>query len=209
MIVYKVKLLKTKVAWKIRNRHNKTYIENVTDLNSVSVGNCTYGPLKVLNDSSQYRLQIGHYCSIAEGVTFIVCSEHPTDRISTFPFKVKCLQTQTREAISKGDIIVEDDVWIGYGATILSGVRIGQGAVVAAGSVVTKDIPPYAIVGGIPAKVIKYRFNDEMIRELLKVDYGKITKEMVADHVSDLYEPLVSVEKLQWLPRKNNIGEIK
>lgn len=200
--VYKMKLLKTKYTWKKRNRHNQTRIENVTDLDCISVGNYTYGPLKVLNSTGRNKLRIGHYCSIAEDVTFIVASDHPTDTISTFPFEVMCLGLETSEAVSKGDILVEDDVWIGHGSTILSGVHIGQGAVVAAGSVVTKDVPPYAIVGGVPAKVIKYRFGSEMIEELLKVDYGKLDKDMVAGHIDELYQSLTDVRQFAWMPRK-------
>jgi len=98
---------------------------------------------------------------------------------------------------------VNDDVWIGHGSTILSGVRIGQGAVVAAGSVVTKDVPLYAIVGGVPAKVIKYRFEPEMIEQLLKVDYSKLDEEMVRSHVEELYQKLESINQLNWLPRKD------
>ena len=98
--------------------------------------------------------------------------EHSITGIMTYPL-IDDVKINSR---SKGDIIVADDVWIGYGATIMSGVHIGQGAVVAADAVVTKDVPPYAIVGGVPAKVIKYRFEPEMIEELLKVDYSKLTK---------------------------------
>ena len=71
---------------------------------------------------------------------------------------MKTIKIQSTEAFGKGDIIVEDDVWIGYGAVIMSGVTIKQGAVIAAGSVVVKDVPAYSIVGGAPAKIIKYRF---------------------------------------------------
>ena len=155
-----------------------------------------------MNNSDNYWLKIGHFCSIAQGVTFVVCSDHPTDRISTYPFKAVCLGSQKYEAVSNGDIIVEDDVWIGNGATILSGVRIGQGSVVAAGAVVTKDVPPYAIVGGVPAKVIKYRFPEHIIEALLKVDYGQLTKEMVEEHINTLYEELTDVSQLAWMPRK-------
>lgn len=77
-----------------------------------------------------------------------------------------CLQKVKHEATSKGDIVVKDDVWIGYGSIILSGVHIGQGAVIAAGSVVSHDVPPYAIVGGVPARLIKYRFSEEMTKKL-------------------------------------------
>ena len=75
--------------------------------------------------------------------------------------------------LTNGDIVVGDDVWVGQRAIIMSGVNIGQGAVIGAGAIVTKNVPPYAIVGGIPAKVIRYRFSEELIQELLKIDYSK------------------------------------
>lgn len=190
--------------WRLRNRHNLTKVEPITEISNITVGNGTYGSLRVLNASDKYWLRIGHFCSIAGNVTFVVCSDHPTDRLSTYPFKVLCLKTQQYEAISKGDIIVEDDVWIGDGATILSGVRIGQGAVVAAGSVVNKDVPPYAIVGGIPAKVIKYRFGPELIEQLLQIDYSRLDEEMIRSNVDKMYDKLEDVSQLDWLPRKDD-----
>ena len=189
--------------WRLKNRHNLTKVEPITEISNITVGNGTYGSLRVLNASDRYWLRIGHFCSIAGNVTFVVCSDHPTDRISTYPFKVLCLKTQQYEAISKGDIILEDDVWIGDGATVLSGVRIGQGAVVAAGAVVNKDVPPYAIVGGVPARVIKYRFPPHIIAALQEVDYGKLTKEMIAEHAPRLYEELTDESQLEWMPRKD------
>ena len=121
--------------------------------------------------------------------------------ISSYPYRV-WITNEKQEGVSKGNIIVDDDVWIGFRSTILSGVHIGQGAIVAAGSVVTKDVPPYAIVGGVPAKVIKYRFSPEMIEELLKVDYSKLTKEMIEEHIEDLYAELKDPSQLDWMPKK-------
>ena len=83
------------------------------------------------------------------------------------------------DATSKGDILIGDDVWIGERAVILSGVEIGRGAIVAAGAVVSKSIPPYAIAAGVPAKVVKYRFDDDLISELLKIDFDKIDVEFI------------------------------
>ena len=95
----------------------------------------------------------------------------------------------------KGDIIIGNDVWVAFGATILSGVKIGDGAVVAAGSVVTKDIPPYAIVGGVPAKVIKYRFDDEIIKSLQDIKWWDWDQETIKKRVGDFTEPEVFIQK--------------
>ncbi|HBI63202.1 MAG TPA: acetyltransferase [Lachnospiraceae bacterium] len=139
---------------------------------------------------------------MAPKVAFILSADHYTSYISTFPFKVKALGIAETEGVSKGNIIVDDDVWIGYGSAVLSGVHIGQGAVVAAGAVVTRDVPPYAVVGGVPARVIKYRFSKDVIQELLRVDYGKLTKEMVEKHIDGLYEELKDTKQLDWMPKK-------
>lgn len=197
-----IKLYLERKKWRKRNKHNYTYIKNLFCSQNVKVGIGTYGGICLLNDIQNVVLKIGSYCSIAEEVVFILGADHPTKYISTFPFKYKFFDQMYLEAISKGDIIVDDDVWIGYGATIMSGVHIGQGAVVAAGAVVTKDVPPYAIVGGVPAKVIKYRFEPEMIKELLKIDYSKLTKEDIEKHIDGLYVELKNKSQLDWMPKK-------
>lgn len=141
-------------------------------------------------------------CFHSKGRCFLLDSEHPTGHISSFPFKVKMLHTEASEALGKGNILVDDDVWIGYGAVVMSGVHIGQGAVIAAGAVVTKDVPPYSIVGGVPAKVIKYRFSAEMITELMRIDYSSLTEELVKEHIKELYNELSDVSQLDWAPKK-------
>lgn len=97
---------------------------------------------------------------------------------------------EEKEAWSKGPIVIGNDVWIGMDSMILSGVTIGQGAVIAAGSVVTKDVPPYAIVGGNPAKVIKYRFEPQIIDRLLKIEFSNINDRFVQENIAQLYESL-------------------
>lgn len=190
------------MKWRKNNSHNFTGAENVFDTNTVAVGNYTYGRIKVLNDLSNVRLEIGSFCSIAEGVTFVLGNDHPVNRVSTYPFEHMIINSSKSDAMSKGDITVDDDVWIGFRSTILSGVHIGQGAIVAAGSVVTKDVPPYAIVGGVPAKVLKYRFEQEIVDELMTVDYSKLSDEMVEQHIDELYKELKDIKQLEWLPRK-------
>ena len=98
--------------------------------------------------------------------------------------------------ICKRTIVLHDYVWLGYGVTVLSGVEIGQGAVVAAGSVVTRDVPAYAVVGGVPARVIKYRFDSDLIDELKKIDYCKITKADIEKNL-DVFTGEVNLEMLK------------
>lgn len=188
--------------WRILNKHNGTRMIRTNAGPIVKVGNYTYGNLYVHISNTERLITIGNYCSIAENVCFVLNSDHPLHCISTFPFKTIVLGLPNYEVVSKGDIIVDDDVWIGYGATIMSGVHIGQGAVVAAGAVVTKDVPPYAIVGGVPANVIKYRFEPDMIEKLLKIDYSKLTKEDIEKHIDDLHTELKDPSQLDWMPKK-------
>ncbi len=172
------------------------------DFSRVSVGKESYGELNVIDFGTEHCLKIKNYVSIAQNVTFILDAEHYTNRISTFPFKVKTIKIQSTEAFGKGDIIVEDDVWIGYGAVIMSGVTIKQGAVIAAGSVVVKDVPAYSIVGGAPAKIIKYRFCQTLIDKLLTIDYEKLTKEMIMENIDLLDKELVDIEQIKWMPKR-------
>ena len=190
-----------KRKWRKMNPKNFTNAEDLFDPNCVSVGDYTYGGLRVLTYNQNSKLKIGRFCSIAQEVMFVLSADHYTNHISSYPYKVWIMKEE-QEGISKGNITVDDDVWIGFRSTILSGVRIGQGAVIAAGSVVTKDVPPYAIVGGVPAKVIKYRFPSDLIDELLKIDYNKMTDNMISQHIHELYIDLDNIEQLEWLPKK-------
>ncbi len=191
------------LSWRENNKHNATHLSRVCNMSVVSIGNYTYGNIDMIAATNEQKLSIGNFCSVGEDVRFILSAEHYTNHISTYPFKVMCIKSERDEAISKGDIIVDDDVWIGQRATILSGVHIGQGAVIAAGAVVTKDVPPYAIVGGVPAKVIKYRFTPEIIEKLMKIDYSKLDKETVEKNIDKLYEPVTADTDLSWLPQKS------
>ena len=205
----KIRLLEKRKEWRKNNRHNNTRIIKPIEAERCIVGKGTYGDIRILHDSPKNRLVIGNYCSISTEVAFILSDEHPINYISTYPWKVKELHSAPYEAISKGDIIIHDDVWIGFRAIILSGVEIGQGAVVAAGAVVTKDVPPYAIVGGNPARIIKYRFAQEIQSQLLNCDYSALTRETIGSHIEDFYTDLNSMqigdieEKFEWFPKRD------
>lgn len=192
-----------KKKWKKKNTDNFTTVGKYTfDTSKVLVGKGTYGELNVLQfETTCSKLIIGNYCSIAPEVVFMTDGEHSYKNISTYPFATRYFN-KSIDTLSKGDIIIGDDVWIGYGALIMSGVNIGQGAVIAAGAVVTKDVPPYAIVGGVPANVIKYRFDKNIIDELLSLDYKKFSINDIEQNLNKLYCELDNIEQLQWLPRK-------
>ena len=117
------------------------------------MGNYTYGKIDINFFTNKEKLIIGNFCSIADGVKFVTGGNHFADRLLTFPVG-SIYNIGKDDGYTKGPIIVEDDVWIATNALILSGVTIGRGAIVAAGAVVVKDVPPYAIVGGNPAKIL-------------------------------------------------------
>lgn len=195
------KLLLFVRKWKKKNGNNSTYPGNLFDASRVLIGDYTYGQLNVkMYGNSNSQLIVGKLCSIADNTVFILDGEHHINLLTTYPIKQRFIG-KVREAFSRGDIMIDDDVWIGYGCTILSGVHIGQGAVIAAGAVVSQDVPPYAVVGGVPAKVIKYRFSEEIVTELLKVDYKKLTKKMIELHMGEIYTDLTDVKQLDWLPK--------
>jgi virginiamycin A acetyltransferase len=135
------------------------------------------------------RLMIGKFCALARGIKFIMNgANHKLDGFSTYPFQIfrngwEKVTPRLEELPYKGNTIVGNDVWIGYEAVIMPGIQIGDGAIVAAKSVVVSNIPPYAIFGGNPAKCIRPRFDDKVIQSLLEVawwnwDIEKITRNL-------------------------------
>lgn len=132
------------------------------------------------------KLFIGKFCSIACGAKFIFTSaNHTLDSLSTYPFPLffeewKLPITEVATAWdNKGDIVIGNDVWIGYEAVIMSGVHIGNGAIIGTRAVVTKDVEPYAIVGGVPAKPIRKRFDQETIQKLESVRWWDLPHEQI------------------------------
>lgn len=136
------------------------------------------------------HLMIGKFCSIACGVKFIFNSaNHTLSSFSTYPFPIFFeewnldIKNITKAWDNKGDIIIGNDVWIGYEAIIMPGVTIGDGAIIGTRSIVTKDVPPYTIVGGIPAKPIRKRFSDDMIQSLLTMKWWNWSQEKIIQHL--------------------------
>ncbi|NEC29086.1 CatB-related O-acetyltransferase [Streptomyces sp. SID8111] len=136
------------------------------------------------------KLVIGRFCAVASGTRFLMAgAEHPTMGVSTYPFTMfggewadRTLDLVTAMP-SRGDTVVGNDVWFGYGATVMPGVRIGDGAIIAAGAVVTADVPPYTVVGGNPARPIRQRHSDADVALLLEAAWWDWPVDVITRHV--------------------------
>ena len=163
------------------------FLKNIITNPNIIVGDYTYYDdfedvanfeknVKYHFDFTGDKLIIGKFCMIASDVKFIMNgANHLTDAVSTYPFSIfgegweHAMEGKTFP--NKGDLVIGNDVWIGYNATIMAGVTIGDGAIIATNTTVTKDVDPYSIVGGNPAKEIKKRFSDDKIEKLLKIKW--------------------------------------
>lgn len=161
----------------------------------LEVGAHTYGHEYIriwdydINYETDLCVKVGKYCSIADDIFIFLAGNHDYKNISTFPFH--CLGYNTPpdfqcKSLSNGSVIIGNDVWIGRKTMIMSGVTIGDGAVIAAGSVVTKNIEPYSIVGGNPSKLLKYRFDSFQIKKLLEIKWWEWSDEKVKDNIEYL-----------------------
>lgn len=153
------------------------------------IGRATYGDLKVKTWGEGATLKIGAFCSIASGVKIFLGGEHRTDWVSTFPFSVLWKDVAGHipgHPMSRGDVVVGNDVWIGTEAIILSGVHIGNGAVIGARAVVTRDVPPYAVVSGNPAQIVRTRFSPEIVARLEAVAWWNWDDERIKQHLPKL-----------------------
>lgn len=137
------------------------------------IGRGTYGDLSVLTWGEDANLTVGSYTSIAAGVKVFLGGEHRIDWVTTYPFNIlwESANHYIGHPKTKGSVVIGNDVWIAADAVILSGVKIGDGAVIGARAVVAHDVPPYAVVVGNPGKVIKYRFDEEVVKKLLEIKW--------------------------------------
>lgn len=195
--------------WKIYPRsqgHSTVYLQNVVTDPSIEVGEYTiyddfvHDPRDFQRNNVLYhypinheRLVIGKFCSIACGTKFLFNSaNHALGSLSTYTFPIFFeewglpVEEIPRAWDNKGDIIIGNDVWIGYEAVVLAGVTIGDGAIIGTRAVVTKDVPPYTIVGGVPAKPIRQRFAPETVDTLLRVKWWDWPEEKIARHLEDI-----------------------
>lgn len=151
-------------------------------MGAVIAGKHTYGHEAIERRGSSNTITFGKYCSIANGVVFDSGFNHKSDFVSTFPFKNR-YDVGEQNAVSRGDIVIGNDVWICEDVLIMSGVTIGDGAIIGAKSIVTKDVSPYEIVGGCPAKRIRFRFEKKDVEALLELKWWDWPDEKVIDEV--------------------------
>ncbi len=195
----------------LKNYNRLCFLKNIVKNPNILVGDYTYYDdfedvdnfeknVKYLFDFTGDKLIIGKFCMIASDVTFIMNgANHMSEAISTFPFTIFgedwSQAMEGKEYPTKGNTIVGNDVWIGYGATIMPGVNIGDGAIIATKSVVTKNVEPYSIVGGNPAKEIRKRFSDEVINQLVEISWWDWPIEKITENVQILTDH--DIEKIK------------
>ncbi len=198
--------------WKIYPRsqgHTTVYLKNVITDPTIDVGEYTtyddfeHDPRDFQRNNVLYhypecnhdKLKIGRFCSIACGAKFIFNSaNHALGSLSTYPFPIFFEEWGLATDVvsistawdNHGDIIVGNDVWIGYGAVIMSGVTIGDGAIIGTRALVTKDVAPYTIVGGVPAKPIRKRFDEKTIEKLQFIQWWNWDEEKIKKHICDI-----------------------
>jgi acetyltransferase-like isoleucine patch superfamily enzyme len=161
------------------------YMQNNPKYSNYEIGRFTYGEPLVLEWGEEMTLKVGSFCSIAPNVTILLGGNHRGDWITTFPFNIIFEEFRDIEGhpSSNGNVTIGNDVWIGLNTVILSGVVIGDGAIIGANSLVAKDVEPYSVAGGNPAKKIKNRFNDKTINDLLRIKWWDWDLEKIKNNI--------------------------
>lgn len=167
----------------------------------LTIGKYTYGLDRncFIGLSPLTPIKIGMYCSFGPNVKIFLNAEHPINLVSTFPLKTLVKQKTpwpNLDVTSKGGIEIQNDVWVGANVMIMSGVNISNGAVIGAGSIVTKDVSPYEVVAGNPAKKVKSRFNQKQISSLLKIKWWDWNEEKIIENIDDFYNDVNKFIKL-------------
>lgn len=135
------------------------------------------------------NLEIGSFCSFARGVTIFLGGDHHTEWVTTSVAEAYCGMKGYPQCRTDGDVIIGNDVWVGTEAFILSGLKIGDGAVIGARAVVAKDVPPYSVVVGNPARVVKKRFSDDIINKLLKIKWWEWEDDKIKENIPLIMSP--------------------
>jgi len=162
----------------------------------LTIGRYSYGSEFFIHwEGEDSNVNIGRYCSIAQGVHFFAGQEHNTNWATSYPFshipaEWPELRSLTGHPMTRGNISIGSDVWIGFGVSIRSGVKIGDGAVLGMNSVITRDVPPYAIVAGSPATIVKFRFTEDIINQLCHLSWWNHPAESVRKIAPKLCQPL-------------------
>jgi acetyltransferase-like isoleucine patch superfamily enzyme len=181
-----------KIRHAVRKSRSRSLAERYPGL---PIGRGSYGDLTIQKWDKEWQLAIGAYCSFAQGVRILLGGEHRIDWVTTYPFNVFHAASRHIQGHphTKGFVTIGNDVWCGTDALILSGVTIGDGAVIGARTVVTRDVPPYAVVCGSPARVVKYRFSPEVIDRLLQVRWWNWDEAAIERAIPDLLQPDIAV----------------
>lgn len=155
----------------------------------IVVGRYTYGQPVFLVYHPDVRIRIGSFCSIAGEVTIMGAADHHLDFVTTYPIRYAFNRPGIQLPLRKSNVVIGNDVWLGYGCTILGGVTIGDGAAIGARAVVTRDVEPYSIVAGNPARHIRYRFGKRERRKLLEMRWWDWPLDQIIERIDDLFSP--------------------